>query len=138
MLNWDRVDTLESRKVLEDDCHVEVLDSKDNSLENHTLDVIYVHHEEWEFTDCNQTIFRWSNLDHLLLRAPKERQIVDWDIYRQLLSILLCSLLDQFAEGQELAVKPFALLPLLFLLLEFIHIVQLTRALKIDVLSCHT
>ena len=125
MLDWNGVDALVCREVLENDRHVKVFDAKENTLEHNAFDVIHVHNKEWEFADRNQTITGRADLDDLLLRATEERQVVDGNVDNQLLFILLCSLFDELAEGKEFAVQTLALLALLFFLLQFIHVIQL-------------
>jgi hypothetical protein len=138
VLDWNRVDAFESRKVLKNDCHVKVLDAVKHTLENNDFNVIHIHYEERELAYCNQAVFGRSDLYNLLLGAAKERKIVEGDVYHEFLPVLVCSLFDQLAEGLELGVKALALLSFLLLLFELVHVVQFAGTLEVDVLRGDT
>jgi hypothetical protein len=60
----NRIDSLKRMEVFENNCHIEVLDTKSNSLEVYGLNLLQVNYKEREFTNGDQTILRWSDFDY--------------------------------------------------------------------------
>ncbi len=145
MLNRDGVDALEVREVLEDNGHVEVLDSIVHTLERHRLYIVDVHDKEWKLADGDEAVLGRSHLHHGLVRASSEIQIFNG--YVELdnlggtinLAVLLRLLFDQLDEVGEFIVQLDLLLPLTLLLLQLVHICEsLPRSLIVQIVCSHT
>jgi len=125
-------------EILEDDCHIKVLDAEGYSLEVNSLDVLQVDHEERELGHGDQAVFGRSDLDDRFQRAALEVEVlvrhIEVDGMGGLVSLLLDQLCEVMELGGELLLGPsFSLL-----LLELVEVVSSPAASHVDVIGNDT
>lgn len=131
----NRIDVKHCRKVFLDNGKIKVFHTVEHALEMHNLDLADVQDKSGEFTERNKAIFSGSNFDNLLLGASREGKIIFGNVDLELSFVPFGSLFDKLCEAKEAFVQASTLLSLSLLLLEFIHVVHVSAAFKVDVLG---
>ena len=113
-LSWNRIDSLESVIVPENDGHVEVLDTMWDSLEMYSLDVFDILNKEGVLADGDQATWSWSDFNDRFHRATLERHILRWNFKGKRGRSFLRLVLDQLWEVIEFSRQLLLGFPLTF------------------------